>query len=186
MAASKPQENINLEDLYKCHWFFGELSDEKAKEILIEAKKKEPNSEVKSILFLKTVVWRPSGQKHFTLVSGHIVCQGKKRYDPNYQPRFIFYENLWCTTIGSVEINPFVNSVMRTNPFSLEELALVKTATSKINVETLMLPKKPTRKSIMHFTLLRISESLLKTYCNQLTIWHAQTVRKSFGEKTVL
>ena len=30
---------------------------------------------------------------------------------------------------------------MRTNPFSLEELALVKTATSKINVETLMLPK---------------------------------------------
>ena len=60
MAASKPWENINLEDLYKCHWFFGELSDEKAKEILIEAKKKEPNSEVKSILFLKTVVWRPT------------------------------------------------------------------------------------------------------------------------------
>ena len=54
MAASKPRENINLEDLYKCHWFFGELSDEEAKEILIEAKKKEPNSEVKSILFLKT------------------------------------------------------------------------------------------------------------------------------------
>ena len=141
MAASKPPENINLEDLYRCHWFFGELSEEKAKEILIEARKKEPNSEVKSILFLKTVVWRPSGQKHFTLVSGHIVCQGKKRYDPNYQPRFVFYENLWCTTIGSVEINPFVNSVMRTNPFSLEELALVKTATSKINVETLKLPK---------------------------------------------
>ena len=137
MAASKPRENINLEDLYRCHWFFGELSEEKAKEILIEARKKEPNAEVKSILFLKTVVWRPSGQKHFTLVSGHILCQGKKRYDPNYQPRFIFYENLWTST----KINPLANSVMRTNPFSLEELALVKTATSKINVETLKLPK---------------------------------------------
>ena len=134
MAASKPRENINLEDLYRCHWFFGELSEEKAKEILREASKKEPNSEVKSILFLKTVVWRPSGQKHFTLVSGHI-------YDPHSQPRFIFKENLWSTIIGSVKINPFVNSVMRTNPFSLEELALVKTATSKINVETLKLPK---------------------------------------------
>ena len=150
MAASKPQENINLEDLYKCHWFFGELSDEKAKEILIEAKKKEPNSEVKSILFLKTVVWRPSGQKHFTLVSGHIVCRGKWK-NPNSLLRVRWYEgesftiffkeNLWCSTIGSVKINPFVNSVMRTNPFSLEELALVRTATSKINVETLKLPK---------------------------------------------
>ena len=140
MAASKPQENKNLEDLYKCHWFFGQLSEEKAKEILIEAKKKEPNSVVKSILFLKTVVWRPSGQKHFILVSGHIVCRGKW-HDPNSQPQFIFHENLWCTTIGSVKINPLANSVMRTNPFSLEELALVKTAASEINVETLKLPK---------------------------------------------
>ena len=141
MAASKPRENINLEDLYRCHWFFGELSEEKAKEILIEARKKEPNAEVKSILFLKTVVWRPSGQKHFTLVSGHILCQGKKLYDPNSQHLFIFKENLWSTIIGSVKINPFYNSVVRTNPFSLEELALVRTATSKINVETFKLPK---------------------------------------------
>jgi hypothetical protein len=51
------------------------------------------------------------------------------------------YENLWCTTIDSVKFNPFRNSVVRTNPFSLEELALVKTATSEINVETLKLPK---------------------------------------------
>ena len=150
MAASKPRENINLEDLYRCHWFFGELSDEKAKEILIKAKKKEPNSEGKSILFLKTVVWRPSGQKHFTLVSGHIVCRGKLK-NPNSQLRLrwseresftiLFYENLWCSTINSAKFNPLANSVMRTNPFSLEELALVKTATSKINVETLKLPK---------------------------------------------
>ena len=139
MAASKPRENINLEDLYKCHWFFGELSDEEAKEILIEAKKKEPNSEGKSILFLKTVVWRPSGQKHFTLVSGHILCRGKWP-GSNSQPQFIFHENPWCTTIGFVKINPR-SSVKRTNPFSLEELAIVKTATSEINVETLKLPK---------------------------------------------
>ena len=30
----------NLEDLYNCPWFFGILSEEKAKEILEEAKKK--------------------------------------------------------------------------------------------------------------------------------------------------
>ena len=31
---------------------------------------------------------------------------------------------------------------MRKNPFSLEELAYVKTATSGVNVETLVLPEK--------------------------------------------
>ena len=41
MEAGKPWkgswENLNLEDLYKSPWFFGEISEEKAKEILVEA-----------------------------------------------------------------------------------------------------------------------------------------------------
>ena len=56
MATSKPRKYRKLEDLYKCHWFFGELSEENAKEILIEAMRKNEKSEAKSILFLKTVL----------------------------------------------------------------------------------------------------------------------------------
>ena len=53
------------EQTKKCHWFFGELSEENAKEILIEAMRKNEKSEAKNILFLKTVLWMPSGQKLF-------------------------------------------------------------------------------------------------------------------------
>ena len=56
MEASKPWEgsweDLNLEDLYKSPWFFGELSEEKAKEILVEAMQNDGNSKAKSILFL--------------------------------------------------------------------------------------------------------------------------------------
>ena len=43
----------NLEDLFKCPEFFGELSEENAKEILREAFQNDKNSRRKSILFLK-------------------------------------------------------------------------------------------------------------------------------------
>ena len=60
MEAGKPWEgsweDLNLEDLYKSPWFFGELSEEKAKEILVEAMQNDSNSKEKSILFLKTVL----------------------------------------------------------------------------------------------------------------------------------
>lgn len=138
MAPSKPRKNVNLEDLYNCHWFFGELSEESAKEILIEAMRKDEKSEGKSILFLKTVLWMPSRQKHFTVVSGHI--WGKKwRHDHNHQPQFTFYENLWCSATDAVTNDPFEDSVIRNDPFSLEKLALMKTC--EIKVETLKLPK---------------------------------------------
>ena len=48
------QSEKNLEDLYKCPWFFGELSEENAKEILEEAKQNDNNSESKTIVFLKS------------------------------------------------------------------------------------------------------------------------------------
>ena len=138
MATSKPRKYRKLEDLYKCHWFFGELSEENAKEILIEAMRKNEKSEAKSILFLKTVLWMPSGQKHFKVVSGHI-CGEKWRHDHNHQPQIYFHENLWCSATEAVNNDPFVDSAMRNYPFSLEELALVKT--SEIKVETLKLPE---------------------------------------------
>ena len=48
------QSEQNLEDLYKCPWFFGELTEENAKEILKEAKQSNNNSESKTIIFLKS------------------------------------------------------------------------------------------------------------------------------------
>ena len=70
MDASKPWKNVNLRDLYNCPWFFGQLSEENATEILTEALQKDGNLGVKIILFLKTVNM-PSGENQFTLVSGH-------------------------------------------------------------------------------------------------------------------
>ena len=49
-------EDLNLEDLYKSPWFFGELSEEKAKEILVEAMQNDGNYKSQSILFLNTVL----------------------------------------------------------------------------------------------------------------------------------
>ena len=50
-------KNQNLEDLYKYPWFFGELSEENAKEILEEAKQNDEKSEAKTIVFFKDQLW---------------------------------------------------------------------------------------------------------------------------------
>ena len=47
MDASKPWKNVNLRDLYNCPWFFGQLSEENATEILTEALQKDGNFGVK-------------------------------------------------------------------------------------------------------------------------------------------
>ena len=62
MEAGKPWkgswENLNLEDLYNCPWFFGILSEEKAKEILEEAMQNAPyylkNALLKALQLIKT------------------------------------------------------------------------------------------------------------------------------------
>ena len=146
MEAGKPWEgsweDLNLEDLYKSPWFFGKISEEKAKKILVEAMQNDGNSKAKSILFLKTVLYsasqpRLNGKKHFTVVNGQLW-----QHDLNGQPQFIFHEDIWFIAVKAVNNDPFENSVMRKNPFSLEELANVKIATSGVNVENLVLPEK--------------------------------------------
>ena len=124
------KKNNTLEDLYKCPLFFGVLSQENAKEILIEAKQNDENSDAKSIIFLKTD-FDDIKQHHFTIVLGRLL-----QHDPNGQPQFYFHENYLSWTYSIFE-----NLVMRKNPFSLQELATVKTAASGVNLETLKLPK---------------------------------------------
>jgi hypothetical protein len=127
MAASQSWNNKNLEDLYKHPWFFGELSEENAKEILVEAKQNDEKSEAKTILFLKTS-FDDIKQNHFTIVLGHL-----SQHALNGQPQFYFHENYPYSILQ--------NLVMRKNPFSLQELVKVKTATSVVDPKTLKLPK---------------------------------------------
>ena len=149
MEASESWKNMNLQDLYKCPWFFGELSEEDAKEILVEAKKNDEHSDGKIILFSKTV-FDEIKKDHFTIVSGHLL-----EHDINGEPienggvdgivirgrqhQFYFFEDDWYTAICSVW-EPFKNLIMRKYHFSLEELAKVKIATSGVDLESLYLP----------------------------------------------
>ena len=122
------QSEQNLEDLYKCPWFFGELTEENAKEILKEAKQSNNNSESKTIIFLKSS-FDDIKKNHFTIVFGHL-----SKHDPNGQPQFYLHGNYHFSDLDDL--------VMRKNPFSLEKLATVKTAISGVIPETLKLPKK--------------------------------------------
>ena len=143
MASSKAWEfweNLNLEDLYKKPWFFGEISEEEAKKILVEARRNDENLKAKRIFFFKTILWS-NGKKYFEIVDGQI-----SKHDLNGQPQFNFTEDIWWPVLVALRYSPFKNSrdfssVVRKNPFTLEELANVKTATSGVNVETLKLPK---------------------------------------------
>jgi hypothetical protein len=140
MDAPKPWKNVNLRDLYNCPWFFGQLSEENATEILTEALQKDGNLGVKIILFLKTVNM-PSGENQFTLVSGHTW-----QHDVNGKPRnwviFLDDENCCYDGINADIKDPFMNGlVKRKNPFSLEELGKVSMAASGVVIETLVLPE---------------------------------------------
>ena len=131
MVPSQSWKNKNLEDLYKLPWFFGELSEENAKEILVEAKQNDTNSEAKSIIFLRTD-FDDIKKIHFNIVLGHL-----SQHDNNGQPQFYLHENPYPWIPYTI----LYNLVMRKNPFSLEELATVKTAISGVDLERLRLPK---------------------------------------------
>ena len=126
MASSKPWENLNLEDLYKSPWFFGEISEEEAKKILVEAKRNDGNLKAKRILFFKTVFLGCPCQSRFNMKKCFTVVDGKiSKHDLNGQPQFNFTEGIWFPVLIAVRNSPFKISVMRKNPFSLEELANV-------------------------------------------------------------
>ena len=144
------QSEKNLEDLYKYPWFFGELSEENAKEILKEAKQSNNSSQSKTIIFLKSS-FDDIKKNHFTIVFGHL-----SKHDPNGQPQFYLHENYYFSDKD--------NLVMRKNPFSLEKLAMVKTAISGVIPETLKLPKKIENE-------LKKYQAFIKTSKSSLCVW---------------
>ena len=126
-------QDWNLENLYKCPNFFGELSEENAKDILREAfQNGNGKTKYKGILFLMTVT-DEIGKDHFTIVrAGYF---GPENPNP-------FYFTKSSVTIAHQIFFPSVCAALRKNPPSLEELAKVKIATSGIDLEPLYLPNR--------------------------------------------
>ena len=87
LKRSKYLKERTLEGLFRCPFFFGELTRENAIEILNEAVKLDGESEYKSILFLETVS-DDIGQNRFALVRvtrdtvqiGDGILGGKKHF----------------------------------------------------------------------------------------------------------
>ena len=67
-SQSSRDQNQNLEGLFKCPWFYSELSREDATETLNEAGKNVGESWPKDILFLETVS-DDFGQNRFALIA---------------------------------------------------------------------------------------------------------------------
>ena len=156
--ASQPLEDKNLEGLFNCPWFFGELSRENATEIINEAVKNDGESWYKSILFLETVS-DDIGHNRFAIVRvTRDTVQISTRRGPYdiIQPEidFIEIDSLWqwnwtvnstidqfCSGSTTREYQNWRWNIVRKNPFSLEVLAAVKAATCGFNLETLQLPR---------------------------------------------
>ena len=130
--ASQSLTDQNLEGLFKCSWFFGDLSRENASEILNGAVTNDGESLHKSILFLETNPWSNDiGQNRFAIILA-IRIKGPD----DIQPIFYFSE-----IIKSRDWNWCCEEVVRKNPFSLEVLAAVKAASCGFNLETQRLPR---------------------------------------------
>ena len=140
--ASQSLKDQNLEGLFNCPWFFGELSRENATVILNEAVKNDGESSYKDFLFLESVS-DDIGQNRFAIIAV------TRRKGPNdIQPiiRFDEISRLWIWNwIVSDDERNWNNDrnqlVVRKNPFSLEVLAAVKAASCGFNLETLQLPR---------------------------------------------
>ena len=127
----------NIEGLFKCPWFYSELSREDATEILNEAVKNDGESwQNGEILFLETVS-DDIGQNRFALIE----AWGRK--GPNDSQPLIYFNEIshsWPFHYCICEKN--LNwGIVTKNPFSLEVLAAVKVASCGFNLETLGLPR---------------------------------------------
>ena len=117
---------------------------------LKKLKKSNNNSKSKTIIFLKSS-FDDIKKNHFTIVFGYL-----SKHDPNGQPQFYLH--------GNYHLSDLDNLVMRKNPFSLEKLAMVKTAISGVIPETLKLPKKIENE-------LKKYQAFIKTSKSSLCVW---------------
>ena len=130
--ASNSNGDLTFEELFNTPWFFGEITEENAKSILMEASENHGKT-VKTLIFMKAI-----GQTSLALFYGSLCFRKGK-------PIFYFAENhlnFWFR--GALEaVLQAENMVFRTKPFSMKELSMVKLVdmTDLANLETLEIPK---------------------------------------------
>ena len=147
MASQSLGLEQNLEGLFNCPYFYGELSREDAIQILNEAPEAVANDGeplTKRILYLETNPWAEDiGKNRFAIMEANfgrrvLRCRGSA---PDYdvmdiQPTFYFSEITtedWNFLVDVVESGQY-DYIERKNPFSLQVLATVKAASC--NLET--------------------------------------------------
>ena len=130
--ASNSNGDLTFEELFNTPWFFGEITEEKARAILMEASENAGKT-VKRMIFMKAI-----GQNSLALFYGSLYfLEGK--------PNFNFVENhlnFWFRGVPEAVLRA-KRMVLRTKAFSMKELSMVKlvSMTDLANLETLEIPK---------------------------------------------
>ena len=141
--ASQSKIEQNLEGLFNCPYFYGELSKDDATEILNEAVANDGESLDKRILYLETT--HSLGRTYWKFNYFEIMEAVRIKRPDDIQPKFRFTEIqewnrilLVRNWVYQTESTP--RYVERKNPFSLQVLATVKAASC--NLETQQLPTR--------------------------------------------
>ena len=129
--ASNSNKDLTFKELFDTRWFFGEISEESAKAILMEASENDGRT-VKRMIFLKA-----DGQPNkLRLFFGSINYLNDK-------PNFFFGENhinFWCYGNPTCPDRFIGTMVMRKEIFKLQELLMVNVVDSGVNSESLKIP----------------------------------------------
>ena len=130
--ASNSNKDLTFKELFDTRWFFGEISEENAKAILMEASENDGRT-VKRMIFLKAD-GQPNKLRLFF---------GSLNY-LNDKPNFYFGENhinFWCYGSPTCPSDRFIGTmVMRKEIFKLQELLMVNVVDSGVNSESLKIP----------------------------------------------
>ena len=126
-------KGLTLKQLFDTPWFFGEISEERAKTILMEASENDGRT-VKRMIFLKA-----DGQSNKLRL-----FFGSLNYSNSEANHFFFGENhinfWWCHGNPTCPGRFIGTMVMRKEVFKLRELLMVKVVDSGVNPETLTIP----------------------------------------------
>ena len=137
MASQSLGLEQNLEGLFNCPHFYGELSKDDATEILNEAVANDGESLDKRILYLETT--HSLGRTYWKFNYFEIMEAVRIKRPDDIQPKFRFTEiQEWNYLVYQTGSTP--HYVERKNPFSLQVLATVKAASC--NLETQQLPTR--------------------------------------------
>ena len=127
--ASNSNKDLTLKELFDTRWFFGEISKESAKTILMEASENDGRT-VKRMIFLKADL---QTNKLRLFLGSLLYIKDEPQFCENHI-------NFWCNGNPTIPESFLGTMVMRKEVFKLQELLLVKVVDSGVNPETLKIP----------------------------------------------